>query len=125
MGHGGLGAALLARCPVCGSKGIWKSFGQTVDACPGCGYRFSRESGYWTGGLIINIGVAMALFFVVFVGGMLVTWPDVPWTALLIATLGAMILAPILLYPQSKTVWVWLDHKIHPYEGDERDWEAR
>ena len=61
--------ALLARCPVCGSRGIWRSYGQTVDACPGCGYRFSREEGYWAGALIVNIGVAMFLFFVVFVGG--------------------------------------------------------
>lgn len=120
---GGLGAALLARCPVCGSGGIWTSFGQTVDSCPRCGYRYNRESGYWTGGLIINIAIAMFLFFVVFVGGMLITWPDVPWTGLLIATIAVMALAPILLYPQSKTLWVWLDQRIHPYEGGERDWE--
>ena len=108
---------------MCGSGGIWKSFGQTVDNCPGCGYRYNRESGYWTGGLVINIGIAMFLFFVVFVGGMLITWPDVPWTGLLITTIAVMALAPIVLYPQSKTLWVWVDQKIHPYEGTERDWE--
>lgn len=122
---GGLGAALIAHCPVCGSGGIWKSFGQTVDRCPRCGYRYSRESGYWTGGLIINIAIAIFLFFVIFVGGMLITWPDVPWNGLLVATIAVMALSPILLYPQSKMLWVWLDHKIHPYEGQERDWEGR
>lgn len=115
--------ALLARCPVCGSRGIWRSYGQTVDACPGCGYRFSREEGYWAGALIVNIGVAMFLFFVVFVGGMLVTWPDVPWTGLLITLLVVMGLAPAMLYRQSKTIWVWLDQRVHPYVGEERDWE--
>lgn len=120
-----LGSAVLARCPVCGSGGIWKSFGQTVDACPSCGYRYSREPGYWTGALIVNIGVAILLFFVIFVGGMLLTWPGVPWTLLLVATMATMILAPIVLYPMSKTVWVWLDLKIHPYAGEERDWERQ
>ncbi len=117
--------ALLARCPLCGDKRIWASFGQTVDVCPGCGYRYAREEGYWVGGLIIAIAIAMGLFFVMVVGGMLATWPDVPWTGLLIATLAAMALAPILLYRQSKTLWVWLDLKIHPYQGSERDWEGR
>jgi uncharacterized protein (DUF983 family) len=117
--------AAAARCPVCGSKRIWRSFGQLVDACPGCGYRFSREEGYWAGALIVNIAMAMALFFLVFVGGMLLTWPAVPWTGLLIATLLAMAVGPALLYRQSKTLWVWLDQKVHPYVGEERDWERR
>lgn len=117
--------ALAARCPLCGEKRIWVSFGQTVDACPRCKYRYAREEGYWVGGLIIAIAVVMALFFVMVVGGMLLTWPHVPWTGLLVATLVAMGLAPILLYRQSKTLWVWLDLMVHPYQGDERDWEQR
>lgn len=121
----GLLAAMLARCPICGSKGIWKSFGQTVDNCPVCGYRYEREEGYWAGGLIVNMGFAILLFLLILLGGMLITWPDVPWTALTIVLIVVMGLAPLLLYPQSKTVWVWLDLKVHPYEGDERDWERR
>ncbi len=121
----GLVAAMLARCPVCGSKGIWRSFGQTVDSCPTCGYRYEREEGYWVGGLIVNMGFEILLFLLIFVGGMLITWPDVPWTGLVILLVIVMGLAPVLLYPQSKTVWVWLDLKVHPYEGDERDWEQR
>lgn len=37
--------ALRLRCPVCGAGGIWRSFGQFVERCPGCGYRFEREEG--------------------------------------------------------------------------------
>jgi uncharacterized protein (DUF983 family) len=121
----GLLAAMLARCPVCGSKGIWRSFGQTVDNCPTCRYRYEREEGYWVGGLIVAMGFEILLFLVILVGGMLITWPDVPWTALSITLVVVLGLAPVLLYPQSKTVWVWLDLKIHPYSGDERDWEQR
>jgi uncharacterized protein (DUF983 family) len=119
----GLLAALLARCPVCGSKSIWKSFGQTVDNCPSCGYRYEREEGYWVGGLIVSMGFEILLFLVIFLGVILLSWPAVPWTALTIILVVVLGLAPVVLYRQSKTVWVWLDLKIHPYEGDERDWE--
>jgi uncharacterized protein (DUF983 family) len=115
--------ALLARCPVCGSGGIWRSFGQLVDRCPRCAYAFSREEGYWTGALIVNMAFALLLFFGIFVGGMLLTWPDVPWMVLSVASIGAMAIGPVVLYPQSKTLWVWLDQRVHPYAGDERDWE--
>jgi uncharacterized protein (DUF983 family) len=117
--------AMAAHCPVCGSSGIWRSFGQLVDACPRCGYGFSREEGYWTGALIVNMAFALLLFFAIFVGGMLLTWPDVPWMVLSVASIAAMALGPVLLYRQSKTLWVWLDQRVHPYAGDERDWEQR
>lgn len=113
--------ALLGRCPLCGSKGIWRSFGQTVERCPGCNYLYDREEGYWVGGLIVNIAFAMGLFFVLFVGGMLITWPDVPWTALLIVNLVALGLGPVLFYPLSKTIWVWLDVTfLHPLDRRSR-----
>ncbi|MFN2524785.1 MAG: DUF983 domain-containing protein [Actinomycetota bacterium] len=113
--------ALAGRCPLCGSKGIWRSFGQTVDRCPGCGYLYEREEGYWVGGLIVNIAFAMALFFLLFVGGMLLTWPDVPWTVLLIVNLVGLGVGPILFYPLSKTIWVWLDATfLHPLDRSGR-----
>ncbi|HEX2239607.1 MAG TPA: hypothetical protein VHJ82_00470 [Actinomycetota bacterium] len=113
----GLFRALVGRCPLCGSKGIWRSFGQTVDRCPRCNYLYDREEGYWVGGLIVNIAFAMALFFLLFVGGMLVTWPEVPWTTLLIVNLVALGLGPVLFYPLSKTIWVWLDVTfLHPLD---------
>ena len=117
--------ALGARCPHCGERRIWVSFGQTVDNCPTCGYRYEREEGYWVGAMVVSIGMVMLTFMAVFVGGMLLTWPDVPWNVLLVATCALMILMPIVLYRQTKTIWVWLDLKIHPYEGDERDWQGR
>ena len=115
--------ALLARCPHCGEKRIWKSFGETVANCPTCGYRYEREEGYWVGAMVVSIGAVMITFMTVFVGGMIVTWPDVPWNALLILTASLMVLMPIVFYRQTKTIWVWLDLLVHPYEGEERDWQ--
>lgn len=114
--------ALWLRCPHCGARGIFSRWGQLVDRCPGCGYSFEREEGYWVGAMIVNIGAAQVLFFAVFLGGLLLTWPDVPWTLLTVAGLVLMAVFPVWFYPRTKTLWVWLDQTVHPYTGEERDW---
>jgi uncharacterized protein (DUF983 family) len=101
--------ALLRRCPGCGSGGLFRRWCRMVEACPGCGRRFVREDGYWLGAMIVNLAVTEAAFLAVLVGGMLLTWPDVPWTALLVASVGVNALVPLVFYPFSRTVWVALD----------------
>lgn len=71
------------------------------------------------GALIINTTVVFGAFLVVFVGGMALTWPDVPWGVLLALTLAAMAILPILFYPLSKTLWMALELSWHPLEQDE------
>ncbi|HWC14969.1 MAG TPA: DUF983 domain-containing protein [Actinomycetota bacterium] len=102
-------SALRGHCPICDEKNIWRSFGQTYDDCPRCGRRFEREDGYWVGALIVAIAIVMGLLVLVFVIPMMVTWPDVPWVALLAASLVVLGVSPFVFYPQSKTIWVWLD----------------
>jgi uncharacterized protein (DUF983 family) len=120
------GRAMLARCPVCGEQNIWsETYGQMVEDCPRCGYVFSREEGYWTGALIVAMAIVLILFFLIFVGGMVLFWPDVPWNALLLISLVVIGGAPFALYKQSKTIWVFLDQLVHPYDVSERDWEGR
>ncbi len=116
----GLVPALLARCPICGGKKIWKSYGQTKERCPTCGHRYEYEEGYWVGAMAINIGIAITVFFVLFVGGIALTWPDVAWTPLLVITLVVMGFGPWLWYRPSKTIWVWMDTRVLPYEGKRR-----
>jgi uncharacterized protein (DUF983 family) len=121
-----LGRALLARCPICGERAIWSDkYGQMVVRCPRCHYRFSREEGYWAGALIVAMAIVLLLFALIFVGGMLLFWPDVPWNALLLVSFVVIGGAPFVLYPQSKTIWVFLDQLVHPYDVAERDWEER
>jgi hypothetical protein len=78
--------------------------------------RYEREEGYWVGAVAVNTVVTELVFAVLFVGGMLVTWPHVPWTGLLIVCLVANGLFPIFFYPLSKTVWLAVDLMIHPLE---------
>ena len=105
---------------MCGTKPIFDGYFTLRARCPGCNFSFEREEGYWVGALIANIAVAELLFAVLFVGGIAVTYPDVPWTQLGIASILAMIALPILFYPLSKMVWLWLDLAfMHPIGADD------
>lgn len=112
--------AARRRCPVCGAKPIFSGWFALVPRCPECNFSFEREEGYWVGALIANIAVAEALFAIVLIGGIVATHPDVPWMAISIVGIAVMIGLPILFYPLSKTLWLWLDLAfIHPLDADD------
>ena len=69
--------------------------------------------------MIINTAVAMGVFFVVFIGAAWATWPDVPWTAVLISTIALNLVVPVFFYPWSKTLFVALDLSVRPYSEKE------
>lgn len=89
------------------------------DECPRCGLHFEREDGYWLGSVMINTGVTEGLFLVVFVLGMVLTWPDVPWTALLVIGVTLTILFPIMFHPVSRTTWVALERHVRNWSETE------
>ena len=59
--------------------------------------------------MAINTIAAIVAFGLVFVGMLVVTWPDVPWNATLVVTIAVTALFPIVFYPWAKTLWVALD----------------
>lgn len=101
--------AVLLRCPACGQRGMFGARFRVRDDCRACGHVFVREDGYFLGAMIVNIAAAEAVFLALFVGGMLVTWPAVPWTTLLVVSVGAMVVTPLVFLPWSRSIWVALD----------------
>jgi hypothetical protein len=83
-----------------------------VDNCPRCGLHFERTQGYWLGSMAINLAVTMGIFLLVFVGGMVLTWPDVPWTGLLIVVVSVNLLVPIFFHPIARTLWVAIERHL-------------
>lgn len=119
MAAGGLralGRGLAMRCSTCGSGGLFESFYTLHERCRTCGTAFEREEGYWVGAMIVLIAATEALFALWFVGGMLLTWPDVPWTALLVGGIVLNLTFPVLAYPWSKTAWMGLHDAFVPEE---------
>jgi uncharacterized protein (DUF983 family) len=87
-----------------------------VELCPRCGLRFEREEGQWVGAIIVNFAVGMLVLVAVLAAGLLLTWPDVPWTGLTVVAVVMVVAVPIVLYPWSKTVWVAIDLLMHRNE---------
>ncbi|HSJ44103.1 MAG TPA: hypothetical protein VK923_05400 [Euzebyales bacterium] len=44
----------------------------------------------------------------------MLTWPDVPWTALLIVGLAATAVLPFLISPWTRTIWMAVDRAFLP-----------
>jgi hypothetical protein len=96
------------------------SFFRTAEACTHCGFVFERESGFWVGAMIINTILSFAILLIVFVGGWVWFWPDVPWTGLLIATIAVAVMVPIAGYPFTKSLWSAIEMSYHQLEPEER-----
>lgn len=109
-----LGRGSVGRCPNCGARGVFSSYFTLRERCPVCGLGFEREEGYWLGAMVVNLGVTEALFGVLFIGGMLLTWPEVPWTLLLVAGIVLNATVPVVYYPLSKTTWMGIDLFFNP-----------
>lgn len=91
------------------------------ESCPACGFVFEREPGYWVGAMIVNTILSFGSLLLVFVGGWVAFWPDVPWTALLIATVTVAGLTPLLYYPMSKSLWSAIELSYHQLEAAEQE----
>jgi uncharacterized protein (DUF983 family) len=121
-----LARGLAGRCPACGGRGVFASLNELQEACPTCRFSFVREEGYWLGAMIVIMALVLVTFGAWFVGGMLLTWPDVPWTGLLIGGILLNAIVPLVLYGWSKTIWVGLDLAFNPARAEEyRDHDPR
>ena len=110
--------AVRRRCPRCGAPGVWSSFLRTRPVCPTCGLRFDRgESDYFYGAYLLNFVAAELVPVIVFVVALIVTWPSPPWNLLTAVTVVLAIVAPIVLYPTTKALWLALDLILRPREN--------
>lgn len=115
-----LRSALLLRCPNCGAKGIFESFGKLRKRCPECGLWLERGEGdYYLGAYMVALIFVESLFALGFVAVLLITWPDPPWDT--IQWGGAVVLAAgvIVCYPFSKTIWLAIDLMFRPVTPDD------
>lgn len=110
---------VFKRCPLCGERNIWASWGQLRPQCPQCGFQFERETGYWVGALVVNIALAELLFLITFVPTLIFTWPDVPWKPLAAIAVFTQLIVPWWFYPRSKTAFLGFDLYFNPNRASE------
>ena len=115
-----LARAARLRCPHCGGGPVRKSWFKMRDRCGTCGLAIERgERDYFIGSMLFNLVVSEMLFAVVFIGTLLIAWPNVPWDTLEWAAPLGMLAAPFLLFPFSKLAWLGFDILLRPVTPDE------
>ncbi len=72
------------------------------------------EQGYQVGSYMFNIIAAELIFAAMFLGVLLVTWPDPPWDLLLYGGIALMLIIPFLFFPFSKTLFLAFDLWVRP-----------
>lgn len=112
-----LARAVALRCPHCGAPHIRRDWLTFLPACPVCGLRLERgEEDHWLGGYLINFIVTELLIVIVMAIAILMTWPSVPWSAVVYGTLIPAVAGPILTYPLARNVWLGIDLLMRPPE---------
>ncbi len=110
--------SLRRRCPRCAAK-AFESWFVMETHCDQCGLEYEREPGYWVGAIIINTTVTFVTFIGLFLFLVLMTWPNVPWGTVMVATIVVNVALPVAFYPISKAVWLALELSWHPLEPEE------
>lgn len=111
----------LKHCAVCGHGHLFRRWFTMLERCPGCGLRFERIEGHWTGDLGINTIVSFGALLVTLLVGTFTTYPDVPGWPLLLIALSVAAIVPFAFFPYSKTIWLALDLMMRPLEPRELD----
>ena len=117
-----LGRSLLKRCPLCGSGRLFIRWFRMKERCPGCGYLFEREEGFFLGAYVINLGIAQGMVILLAVVPLIVRLANDPgasvWPFVVGGVAGA-VLAPLVFYPWSKTIWTAFDLILRPVGASE------
>lgn len=116
-----IGRALLLRCPACGTPGILRNWLTLRARCPGCALKLDRGTpGHFVGAYLVNLIIAELLFAVGLGAWLLAAWPDVPWDLVERVAVVAMLIAPLVLYPFTRTVWLAADLIFDPQRPGDR-----
>lgn len=112
--------ALRLRCPACAQPGLFAGVYELKKACPGCGLPLQREgNGYELGSMLINLVVAEGIWILLFVGTLLATWPNPPWTLLQWGSAVLMVALPLAFLRHARVLSLALDLLFRPVERQE------
>jgi len=115
--------AVTLRCPNCGRGPVLKHWLKLRVRCGNCGIRLERgEHDYFLGSLLLNYILAGVLLVLVMGSILIASWPEVPWTWLEYGGPVAMLLAPVILFPFSKLIWLGFDITMRPVTAAELEW---
>ncbi|MGH2680376.1 MAG: DUF983 domain-containing protein [Actinomycetota bacterium] len=109
---GALLRGLRKRCPRCGERDTFVSWFRTRTTCPRCDLRFAKEEGGFLGAMTLNYLVAIGVWLVALVIGIVWTVPDVAVVPLLVMSAIVLIGVPLWFYPRSTMIWAAVEFLV-------------
>ena len=109
----------MKHCAACGTGRLFCRWFRMADRCPGCGYQFAREEGFFLGAYVMNLAIAQGLVMVLAVIPTIVMLnadPDASLVPVIVGGLIGAVLAPLFFYPYSKTLWVAIELTLRPVD---------
>jgi uncharacterized protein (DUF983 family) len=103
---------ILLRCPVCGKGKLFCSAFSMHKQCPVCHFPYEREEGYFTSSIAIDLVVSELI--VTAIALPLAANPTIPIIQVLMWCIPLAILLPIIFYWHSRSLWMSMDHFLHP-----------
>ncbi len=115
-----LGRVLRFRCPYCGETPLRRTWFTFAPGCPQCDFAFERELGYSNAasGLIAFPSICVAGF--VMAGLLLAFATGLDWVLVVSLTSVAMIAFGAWFFPYALAIWLWLEHRLHPLDANDR-----
>ncbi len=113
--------ALALRCPECGGGGLFRRWILMKPRCATCALKLDRGApGHFVGAYLVNLIIAEMLFAFGMGAWLVAVWPDVPWDAVQMVAVAAMVISPLATYPFTRTIWLAADLIIDPVRESDR-----
>jgi uncharacterized protein (DUF983 family) len=110
---------LRRRCPRCGAKGLFRSAFRLREYCPGCGYRFERETGFWMGSYLVNYAFTAVVLVALIAGYVIWLQGHAGGRSLIVVIVAAEVLAialPLAFFRTAKSLWCAIDLSMRPLD---------
>ncbi|HUR22429.1 MAG TPA: DUF983 domain-containing protein [Acidimicrobiales bacterium] len=110
------------RCASCGQGRLCAGWFRMAPTCPRCDYRFEREEGFFLGAYVMNLVIAQLLVVLLAIVPAIALLAGDPDAGLLPVFAGGVVgavLAPLVFYPFSKTLWVAMELIMRPADAVE------
>ena len=106
---------IILRCPVCGKGKLFRRAFGMHKQCPECHFPYEREEGYFTSAIAIDLVVSELIVTAVVLP--LAANPGIPIITTLLWCIPLAALLPIIFYRHSRSLWMSMDHFLHPALG--------
>ena len=107
----GFSRAVQLRCPRCGSGPLFRGFFRMHEACPHCGFSYTREPGFYLGSIYLNYGATVILTGSLY--ALLVMGLGFSNDTTLAVCLTAAVLCPILFFRHARSFLLALDSSVN------------